>query len=651
MKGKVKPDRLIKNLLVGAIAGVLIGAVISGVLIVKQNKEIAGRKEQLVAALDGEEDMDAWVSAQMKRFDTYPLTAEEEERYEALAAKGTLLPEDDYGNQLAFIQAAKALEEAVKTRLEEEAQARLASLESLSPGYATDEEKMHLSAYADQMKSLIAEGRYKDLDALEAQWIAFAEKASQKKTGYTVDITQYDLSRYPTVRLYLDVRDQASNSLIENLAPNMFYVSERAAQDGEFLNRAVQKAVWMNENERLNLNLIVDTSGSMSDYGKMDSAKRIIKNFLGTVQFPAGDQVKLTQFNSYIDKSGSFTNNLGQLDAIVDSYQPSGQTKLYDTLIYGVQDASGQEGAKCVIAFTDGMDVGSANSAEDVVQLVSRYQIPVFIVRIGDNSDSGADQSLRRIAEASGGSFQNLSQFSSDMASLYNQIYRQMKQYYVVEFEAASEDAQAIVNDQAIDVYVQNQDKGGETVLNINPGHELFDSLLGSYLRSYIEDMNNHNYDKLRQYVDDTTAPDDKWSIKWQMQKQVTGGFSNVTSESLMDYSVTDITVQDANTVRLKTNENYDVIYDEVYGDLKKSERTVARDALAYLQQHYGYSDLDDGAQIRIWAKVNQVPEYIIKRGADGQWKFSSYAGNLALGERRQVYDVEVTYDPSYYGW
>lgn len=250
------------------------------------------------------------------------------------------------------------------------------------------------------------------------------------------------------------------------------------------------------------------------------------------------------------------------------------------------------------------------------------------------------------ICQASGGNFKNLSQFGSDMTSFYNQIYRQMKQYYVIEYDASG--TQNIAETTELSLYVQNQDKGGEAVVQINPGEELFSSLLGSYLRSYINDMNNHSYNQLSAYVDGSVDPNDKYSIQWQMKKQVTGGFSNVTEETLMNYKVTDISVKDDNTVQFKADENYDVVYDEVVGDLKHSERTIAQDALKFLSDNYGYDEISDEAEIRIWARVNQIPEYILKRNANGEWKFSQYAGSLGLGQRRQVYDVEVINDPLY---
>ena len=191
--------------------------------------------------------------------------------------------------------------------------------------------------------------------------------------------------------------------------------------------------------------------------------------------------MKLTPFNSIIDKSGYFTSDISALSSQINGYTADGQTKLYDSIIYGVQDVAGQEGAKCVI------------------------------VRIGDNSSSSEDQDLMQIAQASGGSFKNLAQFSSDMNDFYSQIYRQLKEYYVLEY--TEDNAMGITQDKELAIYIQNGELGGETTGTANAGDELFDSLLGSYLRSYITDMNNHYYNQLKNYVDDSVDPNDQWSI------------------------------------------------------------------------------------------------------------------------------------------
>lgn len=611
---------------------------VGGALYVRQMRERQALQAQLEEMLNGASNVSRW----MRQFDdqlaAYGLEEEEQSRLEELFDKAKKLDEENYVSQIELLKEAAAFEEQVTERLKAEAQARADQIKGRDPGYASEEQKNRLQEYSDQMNALIEEKKFQEAESLAKQWEDFAEEASVKKTGYQVNIMQYDMSEYPKVRLYLDVRDETGGS-VKELAPHMFYVSEGDAASGDFLNRAVQKAVAMNDNERLNINLLADTSGSM-DGQRMESAKSIMRNFLNTVQFNAGDQVKLTQFNSIIDKSGFFSNDINQLNQTISSYSATGGTKLYDTIIYGVQDVSGQEGAKCVIAFTDGHDEHSYNSPEQVIEVVSRYRIPVFIVRVGDTSSSSRDSVLQQIAQASGGSFKNLQQFSTDMNDFYNQIYRQLKEYYVVEYEADS--MMDIMKTKQIDVYIQNGDKGGEAVGTANPGTELFDSLLGSYLRSYIYDMNNHYYDRLREYVDDTVAPDDTKSIQWQMKKQVSGGFNNVAAETLMDYSITGIQVLNEDTVHMKTSENYEVIYDEVYGDLLTNGKNISREQLNYLESRFGGYYFDEWTPLRFWGRVNQQPEYILKRGADGRWRFSQYAGELGLKAQRQIYDVEI---------
>lgn len=610
-----------------------------GAFYVRHMRERQAQQEQLEQMLDGASSVNRWMRQLDEQLAAYGLLEEEQGRLKDLSQKAKNLDEEDYVSQIELLKEAEAFENQVVGRLETEAQTRKNQLKGRDPGYASEEQKNRLQEYADQMETLIEEKKFQEAEALAVQWEDFAEEASVKKTGYQVNIMQYDMSEYPKVRLYLDIRDEATGGTVKELAPHMFYVSEGDAASGNFLNRAVQKAVAMNENERLNLNLLADTSGSMSGQ-RMESAKSIMRNFLSTVQFNAGDQVKLTQFNSIIDKSGFFSNDLNRLNQTINSYSATGGTKLYDTIIYGVQDVSGQEGAKCVIAFTDGYDEHSYNSPEQVIEIVSRYRIPVFIVRVGDTSSSGRDSILQQIAQASGGDFKNLQQFSTDMNDFYNQIYRQLKEYYVVEYEADS--MMDIMQTKQIDVYVQNGDKGGEAVGSTNPGTELFDSLLGSYLRSYIYDMNNHYYDRLREYVDDTVAADDTKSIQWQMKKQVSGGFNNVAAETLMDYSITGIQVLNEDTVHMKTSENYEVIYDEVYGDLLTNGKNISREQLNLLDSRFGDYYFEDWTPLRFWGRVNQQPEYILKRGADGKWRFSQYAGDLGLKAQRQIYDVEI---------
>lgn len=571
------------------------------------------------------------------KFEKYILDDKEKAELDKYIEKLEDADESDYDKQIDLMSDLLDLQDKIVEKLDKEAKKKIEELKEKIPDFASNEQRTTLAGYAKKAQDYFQNQDYTTLKDFYSDWEQEIEDAGQKKSGYDVTVTQKDLTQYPVVRLYLDVRDSGNKQVIKNLANHMFFISEKAANNADYVKRQVDKAVLMNENERLNINLLADTSGSMKG-DNLQSAKSIMKNFLATVQFSAGDMVKLTQFNSEIEKNGYFTDDLGALNNTIDGYSATGQTKLYDAIIYGVQDASGQEGAKCVMAFTDGMDVGSYNGIDDVINVVSRYQIPVFIIRIGDESNALEDQALARIAETSGGEFKNLSQFSSEMNEFYEQIYRKMKEYYVVEYQT---EASKNLDAEDVNVYVQNDTIGGETTINMNPQNELLDTILGDYLRNYILDMNDHNYNRLEQYVDNTVDADDEWSIQWQMKKQVSGGFANVEEESIMDYSIDSVSMEDADTILLKANENYDVKYREVYGNLKNSTTDLAAREREYLENNFDTSLLQDDDVIYFWAKVNQSPSYIMKK-INGSWKFSKYTESLSLHIQNNIYYAEI---------
>ena len=212
-----------------------------------------------------------------------------------------------------------------------------------------------------------------------------------------------------------------------------------------------------------------------------------------------------------------------------------------------------------------------------------------------------------------------------------------MKQYYEIEYEMP--DATNYTDKRDIDVYVKGDGVGGSSSVETSAGTDFFNTLLGNFLRSYIEDMNNHSYDQMANKVDENVSPTDTSSIKYQMTKQVTGGFANVLSESLMSYNITSITVVDENTIKLAANEDYDVILDKKYSSFTGDKLTQVNTAL-----YRNSWNVNADSQIRIWERVNQKPEYILKKGSEGVWRFSQYSVDPASNATIVIYDAMVIY-------
>ena len=580
------------------------------------------------------QEFNAWEMDLVKKLESYGLEDNEKERLQKIDAECDDIGDNDYKNQLLIAKKLVKLTSQIESRIETSAKELVEKLNNTDVPYASEDEKEKLTEYSENISDMIKKHNFINYKEVSENWSKLVEYSSTKLTGLDVNIVQFDYTNYPTVRMYVDVKD-SSGDVVTNLSPNMFYVSEKSVTKGDFQSVTIKNISMLDQKDALNIDMVADTSASMEGE-RLRSAKTVMSTFLNTVQFNVGDKVKLTEFNSYIDKSGVFTSDVNALNQKIFSYIASGQTKLYDTLIYAVQDVSGIPGAKCVLAFTDGEDVGSYNSASDVINVVSAYKIPVYIVRIGDNY-SANDSDLIQITSASGGEFKYFNSFGMDMGNFYSSIYKGMKQYYEIEYEMP--DANNYTDKRDINVYVKGDGVGGSADIETNSGNDFFNTLLGNFLRSYIEDMNAHSYNQMASKIDDTVSPTDETGLKYQMTKQVTGGFANVVSESLMSYNVSSITVVDENTIKLATNEDYDVILDRKYSSFTGDKLTQVNTAL-YKNSWSANAD----SQIRIWERVNQKPEYILKKGSDGIWRFSQYSVDPGSNATIAIYDAMVIY-------
>lgn len=590
-------------------------------------------RSSLNALTEGKSFID-WESDLAEKMQSYDLTDDEKEELEEISEGAELVKEKDYKNQLKLANRLNDLNETVVSRLEKSAKETVEKLNNTDIPYASENDKKQLKEYEEKVADLIKNHDFAKVKEIMENWSELVKTSSEKLSGFDVNIVQFDYTNYPVVRMYVDVRDSSGNA-VTALAPNMFYVSEKTVDKGDFQAVTIKNVSRLDEKQALNINMVADTSGSMEGQN-LANAKNVMSTFLNTVQFSVGDKVKLTEFNSYIDKTGVFTSDKDALNQKIFSYVATGGTKLYDTLIYAVQDVSGISGAKCVLAFTDGQDEHSYNTVDDVVNVVSAYKIPVYIVRIGDNY-TGTDSDLMRITSASGGEFKYFTSFGMDMGNFYTDIYRGIKQYYEIEYEIPN--AENYTDKRDVEVYVKSENMGGSSTMETNSGEDFFNTLLGNYLRSYIEDMNNHSYNQLASKVDENVDPSDTTSIKYQMSKQVTGGFANVISETLMSYNITSISVIDENTIRFAANEDYDVILDKQYSLLKDDKLYQVNIAL-----NRNGIIANTESQIRIWEMVNQKPEYILKRGNDGIWRFSQYAVDPGDNATVTIYNAELSY-------
>jgi Ca-activated chloride channel family protein len=173
------------------------------------------------------------------------------------------------------------------------------------------------------------------------------------------------------------------------------------------------KATWETERRKVDVMLILDRSGSMSELiggiSKIDAAKQGLKQFVSLIA--DSDNLGLTVFS---DSSEVITpiSPLGpkrqDVLARINNIVPGGSTLLFQTIADQVQasQATPSKDIRAVVVLTDGMDNISHLTVNQLIDQISASgenagnAVKVFTIAYGSNADASG---LTKIANATGG--------------------------------------------------------------------------------------------------------------------------------------------------------------------------------------------------------------------------------------------------------
>lgn len=477
----------------------------------------------------------------------------------------------------AWMQAGK---DYIKEKIEEYQNVNLATADS--------SDKETIQNAVEQLSNLIQEENVNFDETVEI--ISTADESYlryvEPENYLSIQVQQIDVTDYPNVKLYVNVKDSFSNE-IDNLNAGMFYVRKQDA-NGNYIKQQVKEVNQLNEIEALNINMLADVSGSMSG-SPLDEAKMIMNSFINSVQFSVGDMVALTSFSNGVYINQDFTNDAGRLKNAVNNLYTQNMTSFYDALYTSVNKVAAKSGAKCVIAFTDGMDNFSSCKPEDVISLAQRYHVPIFVIGIGYEDYSIA----RNIAIQTGGNYYSAISIS-DMNYIYNQIYKQEKELYMLEFEDTTD--VGVFNQSSIVLGYHTAEYGGETDYSYTPNTLVSvnnssiykdgpEAVVASYMVAFADAMTNQDYSCIAPYILSGSA------LETEQKKYVARGISEIIDS----YEIENVEYTDTNNCVVTTRETYFV--------------QKANAPLALLTQRCKYN--------------------VVKSGND--WKMTSFAGKVEV--------------------
>ena len=283
------------------------------------------------------------------------------------------------------------------------------------------------------------------------------EKYTGEKTDINIDVRQVDNSNFPNVTVYVSVTDTNGN-VVEDLKKTDFDITE-IDKNGNVSGASIDDVYRILGEDRINVNLVLDKSGSMGG-GKMGQAQNAANALVDYMSLDSGDRIEVISFDNYVYLEQDFTSRKEMLATAIDGISPGGQTALYDALYAGVYQTYYENGAKCVIAFTDGAENASSYSFEDVVEIARNTSIPVYIIGIGDTSYDSTP--LRDLATQCSGRYYsaNDSDLQSILEDIYIGIYQEQQDYYVFKYTASNTENMGEFRDLVIDTSETTQYRG-----------------------------------------------------------------------------------------------------------------------------------------------------------------------------------------------
>ena len=247
-------------------------------------------------------------------------------------------------------------------------------------------------------------------------------------------ISQVDNSNFPKMTLYASITENGVEPSA-NISKDLFTLTELSSDGTEYVG-TIDEIAPLAVGDAMNIDLVLDQSGSMSGSNKMESAKNAAKAFIDEITATDGNVAEITSFDDYVYNVQPFTSEKTLLKSAVDSLSPGGETALYDALYWALQRTNLKSGSRVVIAFTDGEENASHYSESDVVELSRMTGIPVYIVGIGDSVNAS---NLKSLASQCNGAYFDASttDLQKALTDIYDQIYSDQRSMYRVVYTSS----------------------------------------------------------------------------------------------------------------------------------------------------------------------------------------------------------------------
>ncbi|HET7375924.1 MAG TPA: VWA domain-containing protein, partial [Anaerolineae bacterium] len=189
----------------------------------------------------------------------------------------------------------------------------------------------------------------------------------------------------------------------------------------------VVRESWLANKRRTNVEMVVDTSGSMEG-DKLDNVKVALRTFIDQIKSDS-ERVGLIQFYTNVDEAVKINDlkyTRSNLISAVDQLQAGGNTALLDAISVAydrLQQLNDPSRINAIVVMTDGMENASNISLSRLTGKLKGGSVPVVVFAIAYGSDADLSY-LQQIAAATNG------QTYQGTVETIRQLYKILSTYF-----------------------------------------------------------------------------------------------------------------------------------------------------------------------------------------------------------------------------
>lgn len=186
--------------------------------------------------------------------------------------------------------------------------------------------------------------------------------------------------------------------------------------------------------------ILLDTSASMGEGEgeKLEAAVGGALRFFQKVITPR-DRAAVITFSDQPNLAVRFTSQEPVLSGGLAGITASGNTALYDSLIYALYYFGGVKGKRAIIILSDGKDEGSRHNYADVLEYARRSGVALYTVGIGlSTREADVRLKLSRLADETGGRYFFIER-ASELEGIYDSIQKELRSQYLLAYQSNKE--------------------------------------------------------------------------------------------------------------------------------------------------------------------------------------------------------------------